>query len=147
METTLRRRCVSTKITNPNFAFQGPAQTPTKGLNKSKSDWESRAHLKFDAVMGKELSGTIFFEIDTFRYGAAFGGYPGIGREANNFGAWTTDRTAVEVKNIYIDFGLPYFGIPVPVTLRVGAQPLASGQTCWYIRMVRVSQGASSLTR
>ncbi len=36
-------------------------------------------------------------------------------REANNFGAWTTDRTAVEVKNIYIDVGLPYFGIPGPL--------------------------------
>ena len=39
-------------------------------------------------------------------------------------GYWSTDRTAVEVKNVYIDFGLPYFGIPVPITVRVGAQPI-----------------------
>ena len=39
-------------------------------------------------------------------------------------GAWTTDRAAVEVKNIYIDIGLPYFGVPWPVTVRVGAQPI-----------------------
>ncbi|MGZ3524320.1 MAG: hypothetical protein ACXU9L_05975, partial [Thermodesulfobacteriota bacterium] len=60
-----------------------------------------------------------------FQYGAqAFSGFPGIGREANNFGSWTTDRVAVEIKNIYIDVGLPYFGIPVPITVRVGAQPI-----------------------
>src|SRR5208337_3701685 len=39
------------------------------GWNKRNSDWESRAHLKFDAVMGPSLSGTIYFEIDAFRWG------------------------------------------------------------------------------
>jgi hypothetical protein len=94
------------------------------GFNKTDSHWESRAHLKFDAIMGPNLSGTIYFEIDTFRYGAPWTGGIGLGREANNFGGWTTDRTSVEVKNIYIDVGLPYFGIPVPITVRVGAQPI-----------------------
>ena len=45
-------------------------------------------------------------------------------REAGGVGYWSTDRTAVEVKNVYIDFGLPYLGIPVPITFRVGAQTL-----------------------
>jgi hypothetical protein len=94
------------------------------GWNKKDSHWEARASLKFDAIMGPNLSGTIMFEIDTMRWGSTWAGYPGMGREANNFGAWTTDRTAVEVKNIYIDVGLPYFGIPVPITVRVGAQPI-----------------------
>jgi hypothetical protein len=39
-------------------------------------------------------------------------------------GAWATDQAAIEVKNVYIDFGLPYFGVPVPMTVRVGAQPI-----------------------
>ena len=73
--------------------------------------------------MGPNLSGTIYFEIDTYRYGSVLNGSAST-REGNNFGAWTTDRTAVEVKNIYIDVGLPYFGIPVPITVRVGAQPI-----------------------
>jgi hypothetical protein len=118
--------------TNPAFAISaapavaGPAGAGKGGVgfNRPDAHWEARAHLKFDAIMGPNLSGTIFFEIDTFTYGAAWNSYPGQGREANNFGAWTTDRAAVEVKNIYIDVGLPYFGIPVPITVRVGAQPI-----------------------
>ncbi len=98
------------------------------GFNRTRSNWESRAHLKFDAVMGPNLSGTIYFEIDAQRWGniktSSFTSGPGNGREANTFGVWNTDRVAVEVKNIYIDFGLPYFGIPVPITMRVGAQPI-----------------------
>jgi len=94
------------------------------GFNRQDSHWESRAHLKFDAIMGPNLSGTIFFEIDTGRWGSGWTTGTGLGREANAFGGWTTDRTAVEVKNIYIDVGLPYFGIPVPITVRVGAQPI-----------------------
>ena len=100
------------------------------GWNKQDNHWESRGHLKFDAIMGPNLSGTFYFEIDTYRWGSnyangsGFNSAAGNGREANNFGAWTTDRTAVEVKNVYIDVGLPYFGLPVPITVRVGAQPI-----------------------
>ena len=93
------------------------------GWNRTQSNWEGRAHLKFDAVMGPNLSGTIYFEIDTNRWGA-ISNSTATQREAAGFGSWTTDRTAVEVKNVYIDVGLPYFGIPVPMTVRVGAQPL-----------------------
>jgi hypothetical protein len=112
-------------VVNKNYARTTPSGTFgifSDGWNKTDSHWSGRAHLKFDAVMGQNLSGTIYFEIDTYRWGSVFNNQ--AVREANNFGAWTTDRTAVEVKNIYIDFGLPYFGIPVPVTVRVGAQPL-----------------------
>ena len=116
----------STFGSNSTYGFSGaPFFAPNNGLDHTASYWESRAHLKFDAIMGPNLSGTIWFEIDTLQYGAqGYSGFPGIGREANNFGTWTTDRTAVEVKNIYIDVGLPYFGIPVPITVRVGAQPI-----------------------
>jgi hypothetical protein len=110
---------------NSNYGFSGaPYFTPNNGLNHTASYWEARAHLKFDASMGPNLSGTIYFEIDTTRWGSVENNYPGGGREANNFGGWSTDRTAVEVKNVYIDVGLPYFGIPVPITVRVGAQPI-----------------------
>ena len=117
-------------VTNPNYgatAFgligAGAKSVMAPGWDRTQSNWEGRAHLKFDAVMGPNLSGTIYFEIDTMRWGSVFNS-TAISREANNFGAWTTDRTAVEVKNIYIDVGLPYFGIPVPITVRVGAQPI-----------------------
>ena len=111
-------------VTNPNYSTAGVGiNVKANGWNKIQSNWEGRAHLKFDAVMGPNLSGTIYFEIDTFRWGSVFN-IAGAQREANNYGAWTTDRTAVEVKNVYIDVGLPYFGVPWPVTVRVGAQPI-----------------------
>ncbi len=114
-------------VVNKNYALTSPSGTygiGSAGWNRTQSNWEGRAHLKFDAVMGPNLSGTIYFEIDTYRWGAPMNSYGAWTREANNFGSWTTDRTAIEVKNIYIDVGLPYFGIPVPITVRVGAQPL-----------------------
>jgi hypothetical protein len=84
--------------------------------------------------MDKNLSGTIIFEIDAYRWGGSAGptgaagtGSPGgtltLASDRNNFGVWSTDRASVEVKNVYIDVGLPYFGIPVPMTVRLGAQP------------------------
>ena len=110
---------------NANYGFTGaPLFAPTNGLDHTAAYWESRAHLKFDASMGPNLSGTIFFEIDAAPWGSGWTTGIGLGREANTLGGWSTDRTAVEVKNIYIDFGLPYFGIPVPITVRVGAQPI-----------------------
>jgi len=111
-------------VTNGNYASGTPAVINVKapGWNRTDSHWDARAHLKFDAVMGSNLSGTILFEIDSSRWGSVFNNQ--AVREANNFGAWTTDRSAVEVKNIYIDVGLPYFGVPWPVTTRIGAQTL-----------------------
>jgi len=111
---------------NSTYGFSGaPFFAPNNGLNHTASYWESRATLKFDAKMGPNLSGTIFFEIDSKRWGSTWAsGQIGNGREEGNFGGWTTDRLAVEVKNIYIDVGLPYFGIPVPITVRIGAQPI-----------------------
>ncbi len=111
-------------VVNPNYSRAGGVfGVGSAGWNKTDSHWDARGHLKFDAIMGPNLSGTFYFEIDTYRWGSVFN-TSAITREANNFGAWTTDRTAVEVKNVYIDVGLPYFGIPVPVTVRVGAQPI-----------------------
>ncbi len=113
---------------NPIFGVGGPAAaytTKASALDRKVSYWDSRMSLRFDAVMGKELSGTLQFEIDAGRWGSGPTGVTGNIREANNVGFWNTDRAAIEVKYMYFDVGLPYFGIPVPMNLRVGAQPLA----------------------
>lgn len=86
------------------------------GYDDNVSWWATRARLKFDAVMGKNLSGTIFFEMDSSRWGET-----GDGR--NKLGVHAGDRAALEVKNVYIDFGVP--GIPIPISVRAGLQPLA----------------------
>jgi hypothetical protein len=90
------------------------------GYDDTVAFMSTRARLKFDAKYGKEVSGTIFFEMDATRWGEVET-TSGIGR--NKMGYWSGDRTALEIKNCYIDFGLPF--IPVPVSMRVGLQPLA----------------------
>jgi hypothetical protein len=105
----------------------------TKALNSKETFWTTRARFKFDTIIDKNLSGTLFLEMDSTRWGDLSGGNGGgIGgnagggiRESGRLGVWSTDRVAVEIKNLYIDFGLPYIGIPVPMTFRVGAQPLS----------------------
>ena len=107
-------------------AYLPPANPFASGvaLNRKVAFMESRARLKFDAIMGKELSGTIFFEMDSQPWGNAPGGQGGQISERNTYGYWGGDRAAVEIKNVYIDFGLPYFGIPVPMSFRIGEQGL-----------------------
>ena len=87
-------------------------------VNRTAAYMEQRARLKFDAVMDKNLSGTIFFEMDSAQWGDTDG-------TRNKMGFWNADRASVEIKNVYIDMGLPYFGIPVPMTMRLGVQPLS----------------------
>jgi len=88
--------------------------------DKSISWTALRGRLMFNANMGKELSGTIFFEMDGNPWGAGPGSNdPGTGqRGALTY--WSADRAAVEIKWLYFDIAVPY--IPVPVTIRIGEQ-------------------------
>jgi hypothetical protein len=93
----------------------------TKDLDRSVGYLESRGRLKFDAIMGKEMSGTFYFEVDSSRWGDVPGGQIGVISDRGKMGYWgNADRAAVEVKNVYLDFGVPF--IPVPTTVRVGLQ-------------------------
>jgi len=115
------RNISKTGSTSSGGIYGPPASTDLPGgagFNQTNAFMNSRARLKFDAIMGKELRGTIFFEMDSARWGET-----GDGR--NKMGYWSGDRAALEIKNVYIDFGVPYFGIPAPMTVRVGLQPLA----------------------
>jgi hypothetical protein len=92
------------------------------GYDKKNAYMESHlTRLKFDAIMDKNLSGTFFFEMDSSKWGET----SPTGIDRNKMGYWSADRAALEIKNVYIDFGLPYIGIPVPMSFRVGLQPLA----------------------
>jgi len=86
---------------------------PVDPLDKTVSFWETRGRLTFNALMGKELSGTVTFEMDTSPWGNNDG-------TRNSLGFWTTDRAAVEIKHLFFDVGLPV--VPVPITVRIGAQ-------------------------
>jgi hypothetical protein len=90
------------------------------GFDRSTNYFATRARLKFDWIMGKASSATMLFEMDSTQWGEI----AGTGAQRNQMGHWSADRAAVEVKNIYFDFALPPI-IPVPITFRVGLQPLA----------------------
>jgi hypothetical protein len=111
----------------PGADFLPPhATTPATGaqFDRKNSAWSTRGHLKFDAVYGKELSGTIFFEMDSDRWGDWSGDPQGIFSFRNKAGRWGGDELAVEIKNLYFDFAVPPV-IPVPLQVRVGLQPLS----------------------
>jgi hypothetical protein len=93
--------------------------TPDSAAWNRYNAWvDQRTHVYLDFIMGKELSGRLAFELDSTRWGDIAG-------DRGRVGYWTTDRSAAEVKHLYFDVALPYFGIPVPITMRFGAQPLA----------------------
>jgi hypothetical protein len=92
-----------------------PALTGPNGGDENASYWATRARLKFDWIMGKESSATMLFEMDSTTWGDVPDG-------RNSMGAWAADRAAVEIKALYFDFGVP--AIAIPISLRVGMQPL-----------------------
>jgi len=91
-----------------------------KAFDKKQAYMETRGRLKFDAIMGPNMSGTFFFEIDSTRWGEVT---PTYMAHRNYAGAWTTaDRAAVEVKNMFLTFVVP--AVPFPLTVQAGIQPL-----------------------
>jgi len=83
----------------------------------------TRGHLKFDAVYGKAMSGTIYFEMDSTRWGD--GGRPAAAGRGETAGRWGGDEAAVEIKNLFFTFALPAeWGLPIPMNFTAGLQPL-----------------------
>ena len=94
--------------------------------DRTNSYLEYRGILRFDAIMGKGLSGTVIFEMDSSRWGDA-------GGAAGGLGVWRADQTSVEIKNLYLDVAIPYIGIPAPMTARVGIQSLGARPAMFMI--------------
>ena len=94
------------------------SQQYSGGWNRTQSFWQERARLNFHFIMDKSLSATVGFELDSGRMGE--------GNTYTGMGTWNTDQTMVEIMYAYITAGLPYIGIPIPMTVRAGIQPLAT---------------------
>jgi hypothetical protein len=93
-------------------------------FDRNRGYMASRGRLKFDAVMGKDLMGTIWLEVDSTRWGEVSSGYAGsFNDQRNNAGQWGADRGSVEIKNMNITFNVP--SMPVPVTVQAGILPVA----------------------
>src|SRR4030042_5802090 len=87
----------TTNIFNTQGFVNGiPARLQPGGgeFDRTASYVEQRARLKFDAIMGKQLSGTIFFEMDSRTWG------DDPGQTRNQIGAWGGDRAGLEVKHL-----------------------------------------------
>ncbi len=105
-----------------------PTFDPKTGANLTGGQWnrtasymDSRGRLKFDAIMGKSLSGTVFFEMDSTTWGDASNSTTS---QSNKIGYFQGDRAGVEIKNLYFDVAVPY--VPVPMTVRFGLQPFGT---------------------
>ena len=95
-----------------------PAPGFGKALDKTRSFMQSRGILRLESSVSKQVSGTAVFEMDSGEWGER-----GEGR--NNMGRWNADQAAVEIKSLFMDVAIPYIGIQVPMTSRIGLQPLA----------------------
>jgi hypothetical protein len=103
-------------VFGPPVAYMRPGNN--QAFDKNMAYMENRGRLRFDAIMGKEMSGTFYFEVDSNRWGER----AGTGAQRNQAGHWgVADRAAVEVKNMFLTFGMPW--IPVPTTIMAGIQP------------------------
>ena len=97
------------------------AATKGDAYDKKTANMEGRGRLKFDALMGKEMSGTFQFEFDSTRWGERIPA--GSTAQRNYAGFWgVSDRSALELKHMYFSFGMPW--IPVPTTIVAGIQPI-----------------------
>jgi hypothetical protein len=111
--------------TPPDYLVYRPATADVYGkgsaYNKKTANMEGRGRLKFDALMGKEMSGTFQFEFDSTRWGERIPA--GSTAQRNYSGFWgVADRSSLELKHMYMTFGMPW--IPVPTTIQAGIQPI-----------------------
>jgi hypothetical protein len=86
-------------------------------IDKDGNYFNTRGRFQFDAVMGKEVSATMGFEMDASKWGDPNG-------TKDQLGKWMGDQAAVEVRHLFLDFAIPYVGVPVPMTARIGLQPI-----------------------
>jgi hypothetical protein len=103
--------------TAPKAAVYGEGEA----YNKKNAVAYGRGRLKFDALMGKDMSGTFQFEFDSTRWGERVPA--GSTAQRNYSGYWgVSDRSSLELKHMYFSFGVPW--IPVPTTIVAGIQPI-----------------------
>jgi hypothetical protein len=103
----------------PNGYYPPPYATSLSGAwDRNVGYWQERCRLWFNFIMDKSLSATVGFELDSGRMGE--------GSAYTWMGTWNTDQTLVEIMHAFVTAALPYIGIPIPMTVRAGIQPLAT---------------------
>ena len=105
------------------------------GYDDSEAWMDTRFRLKFAAKANDYATGVIYFEGDSSRWGErevpVYLANHGVPAGTNSFtrsgarnaaGQWNSDRTAVELKQFYIDFKVPGVSDFAPTTIKAGIQ-------------------------
>ena len=104
----------------PPVAYMMPAAK--QAFDNKMTYVENRGRLKFDAIRGKEMMGTFFFEFDSTRWGERIPA--GSTAQRQYAGFWgVADRSSLELKNMFLTFGMPW--VPVPITVQACIIPMA----------------------
>jgi hypothetical protein len=106
--------------------------TETSGAwDKSATFMSSYANIFFEWNAGKEVKGV--FNIETCNYhsgtntiGTDNAIYNLIQGAEFDTGLWDTRVGETRLRNAYLEFAVPYIGIPVPMTVRGGVIPMAT---------------------
>jgi hypothetical protein len=105
----------------PAYWLPSDNKTQEKAFNRPEGWLESRGRLRFDAIMGKDMMGTFQFEFDSTRWGERIPA--GSTAQRNYSGYWgVSDRSSLELKHMYITFGMPW--IPIQTVVQAGIQPI-----------------------
>jgi hypothetical protein len=94
------------------------------GFDRTVNFYSSYANIFFEWNAGKEVKGV--FNIETINYlsGRNLTGYPAAQGTEFDTGLWDTRVGETRLRNAYIQFAVPYFGIPVPMTISAGVIPM-----------------------
>jgi hypothetical protein len=117
--------------------FGAPFEPPYPGSgNEARSGaWDrpvnfysTYANIFFEWDVGKEIKGV--FNIETVNYHSGTntipnGNQPPQGLEFDT-GLWDTRTAQTRLRNAYVQFAVPYFGIPVPMTVTAGIIPMGT---------------------
>jgi hypothetical protein len=111
-----------------------PPRATAAGYEDSEAWMDTRFRLRFAAKANDYATGVIYFEGDSTRWGEREtprynadwainpGGSHTSGGARNLAGQWNADRTAVELKQFYIDFKVPGLSDFAPTNIKAGIQ-------------------------
>jgi len=95
-------------------------------FDRPKGVFESAGNLQFNFTVEKQISGRFAFDFLNFRSGYSNFSVAGTSWPQFYGGPWGSRTNALRVLEVWFDFALPYFGIPAPMSMRLGVQPFGA---------------------
>jgi hypothetical protein len=95
-------------------------------FDRPKGFFESAGNLQFNFSVEKQINGRFAFDFLNFRSGYTNFSVAGTPWPQFYGGPWGSRTNAIRVLEVWFDFALPYFGIPAPMSMRLGVQPLGA---------------------